>query len=228
MSWRTAKSLDILLRQINAMSPNRDKSSDGSIGDERHQAERTSDHNPWVHDPSTGEGLVTARDFTNDPKHGIVSNDIAHLLIDSHDERIKYVISNAKIASGSNQDRPAWKWRPYTGVNPHDHHFHISVKSDKAHYDDDAPWRLDGVEVPPVVANAKPAVLSYPLLRVGIAGEDVKRLQYLLVNAGYNIRQDGDFGAGTLKAVKDFQSKSALVADGVVGPYTWRALEDRA
>jgi len=36
----------------------------------------------------------------------------------------------------------------------------------------------------------------------------------------------GDFGAGTKKAVIDFQKKSQLVADGVVGPYTWKALED--
>jgi len=117
MTWRTAKSLDILLRQINALSPNRDKSSDGSIGDESH-ASRSSDHNPWVHD-AEGNGVVTARDFTNDPKHGVVSDKIAHMLIDSRDDRIKYVISNGKIASGSGQAQPAWVWRKYTGTNPH-------------------------------------------------------------------------------------------------------------
>jgi putative peptidoglycan binding protein len=223
MTWRVAKSLDILLREINALSPNRDKSSDGSIGDEHH-ASRSSDHNPWVHD-TDGTGIVTARDFTNDPKHGIVSDVIAHNLINSRDERIKYIISNGKIASGSGQQQPAWVWRKYTGTNPHDHHCHVSVKQDKAHYDDDAPWQL-GITVTPVVANAKPAVLKYPLLRVGNTGEDVKRLQYLLTVAGYRIRQDGDFGAGTKKAVIDFQKKSELVADGVVGPYTWKALED--
>jgi len=223
MTWRVAKSLDILLREINALSPNRDKSSDGSIGDERH-ASRSSDHNPWVHD-ADGNGVVTARDFTNDPKHGIVSDVIAHNLINSKDDRIKYVISNGKIASGSGQAQPAWVWRKYTGINPHDHHCHVSVKPDKAHYDDDAPWQLS-ITVSPVVANAKPAVLKYPLLRVGNTGEEVKRLQYLLTVAGYKLRQDGDFGAGTKKAVIDFQKKSELVADGVVGPYTWKALED--
>jgi len=225
MTWRTAKSLDILLRQINALSPNRDKSSDGSIGDESH-ASRSSDHNPWVHD-AEGNGVVTARDFTNDPKHGVVSDKIAHMLIDSRDDRIKYVISNGKIASGSGQAQPAWVWRKYTGTNPHDHHCHVSVKPDRAHYDDDGPWQLD-LSIPPVVANAKPSVTSYPLLRVGSTGEDVKRLQYLLVAAGYRLRQDGDFGAGTKEKVLDFQSKHKLVADGRVGPYTWRALEEYA
>ena len=33
MVWRVAKSLNVLLDQINAIAPNRDKSSDGSIGD---------------------------------------------------------------------------------------------------------------------------------------------------------------------------------------------------
>jgi murein L,D-transpeptidase YcbB/YkuD len=223
MTWRTAKSLDILLRQINALSPNRDKSSDGSIGDERH-ASRSSDHNPWVHD-AEGNGIVTARDFTNDPKHGVVSDQIAKMLVASRDDRIKYVISNGKIASGSGQSQPAWVWRKYSGANPHDHHCHVSVKPDKEHYDDDGPWQLD-LAIPPVVANAKPSVTSYPVLRVGATGEDVKRLQYLLVAAGYRLRQDGDFGAGTKRAVEDFQSKHELVSDGKVGPYTWRELEE--
>lgn len=223
MTWRVANSLNILLRQINALSPNRDKSSDGSIGDESH-ASRSSDHNPWVHD-ADGNGIVTARDFTNDPKHGIVSDKLAHLLIDSHDDRIKYVISNGKIASGTDEGHPAWKWREYHGINPHDHHFHISVKPDKRHYDDDSPWKLD-LNLPPVVVNAKPSVLNYPLLRVGSTGEDVKRLQYLLVAAGAKLRQDGEFGVATKKAVIQFQLDNKLVADGIVGPYTWRALED--
>jgi hypothetical protein len=106
MTWRVAKSLDQLLRQINALSPNRDRSSDGAIGNEAH-ASRNSDHNPWVHD-AEGNGIVTARDFTNDPKHGIVSDEIAKKLIASRDDRIKYVISNSKIASGSDQQQQAW------------------------------------------------------------------------------------------------------------------------
>ena len=36
MTWRVAKSLDVLLGQINAKFPDRDKSSDGGIGDEAH------------------------------------------------------------------------------------------------------------------------------------------------------------------------------------------------
>src|SRR5678810_275459 len=128
MTWRMAKSLDVLLAQINALSPNRDKSSDGGIGNAEH-ASRTSDHNPWVMDGEVG--VVTARDFTNDPAHGIVSEELAEALRAARDPRIKYIISNRKIAASyPTLGKEAWEWRPYTGANPHNHHCHVSVSSD--------------------------------------------------------------------------------------------------
>jgi hypothetical protein len=44
--WRVAESLQRLLEQVNQMAPGRNKASDGSIGDPRHQS-RASDHTPW-------------------------------------------------------------------------------------------------------------------------------------------------------------------------------------
>jgi hypothetical protein len=38
------------------------------------------------------------------------------------DKRISYVIFNGKIASS----KKAWSWRPYDGINQHNHHCHIS------------------------------------------------------------------------------------------------------
>jgi peptidoglycan hydrolase-like protein with peptidoglycan-binding domain len=46
-------------------------------------------------------------------------------------------------------------------------------------------------------------------------------LQELLREAGYAISVDGDFGPGTDRAVRDFQRKNKLEADGVVGPKSW-------
>ena len=54
---------------------------------------------------SVGNGIVTARDFTNDPKHGIVSDEIAKKLIASRDDRIKYVISNSNLPRACFSDR---------------------------------------------------------------------------------------------------------------------------
>ena len=57
-----------------------------------------------------------------------------------------------------------------------------------------------------------------PTLKLGSKGDDVKNLQKLLNNNGYNLVVDGLFGRGTLAAVKDYQVKNSLNADGVVGP----------
>lgn len=210
MAWRMAKSLEILRAQINALSPNRDKSSDGGIGNAEHSS-RTSDHNP------NDAGVVCARDFTNDPAHGIDSEVMANKLLSSHDPRIKYLISNRKIASGDAGPQP-WVWRKYTGANPHDHHFHISVKGDAQHYDDESSWKFE-LAVPPHVAAA-PAVKADPVLRIGMTGPDVVRLQALLKP------NEGEFDGRTKAAVEAFQKSHNIVADGVVGPYTWKALKN--
>jgi hypothetical protein len=133
MQWRVAKSLLALRDQIDRLAPNRDKSSDGTIGDTSHQA-RKSDHNP------DANGVVTAMDITNDPAHGVDSGGIAEMLRVSRDRRIKYVISNSRIFSS--QVSP-WTWRPYTGVNAHTKHVHVSVIDDPTLYDDTALWSVD-------------------------------------------------------------------------------------
>lgn len=220
MKWRMAKSLDVLLVQINTLSPNRDKSSDGAIGNEEH-ASRSSDHNPWVKLGTMG--IVTARDFTNDPAHGVVSEQLAGALRASRDPRIKYIISNKKIAASYPTDgKPAWAWRPYTGVNPHNHHCHVSVLADKDYYDDTRTWRLN--LAPTAEHVAAPAIVASPMLRKGSSGVDIVRLQGFLHQHGAVLMPDGNFGPVTESAVKKFQGSHGLVADGVVGRYTWEAL----
>ena len=54
--------------------------------------------------------------------------------------RVKYVISNKKIASGPNQGKPVGVWRTYTGANPHKDHVHVSVRNIPKLYDDKSPW----------------------------------------------------------------------------------------
>ncbi|KPA09536.1 secreted protein containing Peptidoglycan binding-like domain protein [Candidatus Magnetomorum sp. HK-1] len=57
-----------------------------------------------------------------------------------------------------------------------------------------------------------------------IQGTDVKRLQQKLRIRGYNVDNDGIYGPGTKKAVKELQKSMDLKADGIVGPSTYRAL----
>ena len=64
-------------------------------------------------------------------------------------------------------------------------------------------------------------------IRQGNRGDAVMAVQHQLrYEDGYRtLLVDGIFGSGTTTAVKDFQRKHGLAADGIVGTGTWRALE---
>lgn len=212
MIWRVARSLLHLREQVNAKYPGRSKASDGTIGNAEHAA-RSSDHNPYIKDGNVG--VVRALDLTHDPAHGLDSEHLAQALVASRDPRIRYIISNKKICSGAGGPNP-WKWRPYTGANPHNHHCHISVLEDKPHYDSVQDWDLSGVAAP---REDAPPASAHPTLRRSSTGVAVKELQTLL-----GLVADGRFGPETETAVKAKQKAAHIVADGVVGPQTWDAL----
>lgn len=101
-----------LRNELNAANPNRDKRSDGWIGDADHAA-RKSDHNP---DYAHG-GVVLAFDIDND---GVDVDRLIALLI--KDFRVHYVIWNRHIWSREH----GFKKRAYTGKSPHTEHVHVS------------------------------------------------------------------------------------------------------
>jgi Putative peptidoglycan binding domain len=78
--------------------------------------------------------------------------------------------------------------------------------------------------VPPPVAP-RVSTMALPTLRYGrglqpaAADPEVRVLQQRL-----SIPDDGRFGAGTLGAVKRYQTTHGLAPDGVVGPATWSSL----
>jgi len=68
-------------------------------------------------------------------------------------------------------------------------------------------------------------------IKKGDKGDDVRRVQEWIAlwtfkdsNFKIGIARDGDFGPGTLRAVKKFQEFKNLQSDGIVGNITWRAL----
>lgn len=61
------------------------------------------------------------------------------------------------------------------------------------------------------------SVTFYRTLQKGCKGEDVRVLQNALINLGYNISADGDFGSATDAAVRSFQKANALAVDGIFG-----------
>ena len=109
--------------QVDDSFPDRDRTSDGWIGDTRHSA-RISDHNP------DEQGVVRAIDIDRDLS-GKAKPDLMPDLADqirnaakskADGGRISYIIFDSRIASS----KKAWAWRPYTGSNKHNHHCHIS------------------------------------------------------------------------------------------------------
>lgn len=89
---------------------------------------------------------------------------------------------------------------------------------------------LTGIGVTTVMtadaAHAANCVASQQIkIKKGFHGVDsVNEAQCRLNDLGYGLTVDGVFGDATDKAVRDFQSKNGLTADGVVGPQTWAAL----
>lgn len=62
-------------------------------------------------------------------------------------------------------------------------------------------------------------------IKRGVKGKHVELLQAILFDKGYDIRQvDGDFGAVTEAALKDFQKNQKLTVDGWAGAQVWTEL----
>jgi hypothetical protein len=231
MSWFLAPSLRALFGEVNQVAPGRNKRSDGSIGDTSHQA-RLSDHNP---DPTAG-GVVRAIDVTHDPGGGCDCNQLATRVRERRDARVAYVIWNRRIMNGQGGPSP-WVWRTYNGINPHDHHMHVSIQHTRAAQTDVGAW-LGGRAVILGTGSVNPVVGKPDLpgagLRRGSSGELVKWLQRRLNKiagpgghgalGGKPLVTDGAFGEQTEKVVKAFQAHRGLAADGVVGAKTWAKL----
>jgi hypothetical protein len=89
------------------------------MGDAAHRR-RKSDHN-----------LGNAIDLTHSPGHGfdswVFAEELRRQMSKFPAGRVSYVIANGHVAS----PRQGWKWRPYTGSNPHRTHVHVSIVAAK-------------------------------------------------------------------------------------------------
>ena len=117
---RLSNAAEQLRSEINTKYPNRDKRSDGWIGDTAHNA-RKSDHNPdkqgWVRAIDIDSDLVKS----SSKESWLLAEQIKTIALKG-DKRISYVIHQHRIAS----PRQNWVWRVYKGANPHVSHIHIS------------------------------------------------------------------------------------------------------
>lgn len=227
MSWHLAPSLAVLLAEVNARYPKRSKRSDGTIGDKAHSS-RTSQHNP------DKDGIVRALDIT---ATGSMAQDIIDAAVG--DPRVHYVIHDRQIWSRTH----GWTPRKYAGSNPHTGHVHISIRNNTektatgpillAAALDRAPWLTTAGTITPTPAPPKTGATGN--LKTGSRGDRVSKLQSCLNKIfpayrhsvsprGRLLAVDGIFGAHTDRWVKEFQRRSKLAVDGIVGPATIKAL----
>ena len=126
MKPRLSKAASQLREQVDDSFPDRDRTSDGWIGDTRHAA-RKSDHNPdeqgWV------RAIDVDRDLFKGSKPDIMPDLVDQLrraCKDKSEKRISYIIFDERICSPI----LGWKWRKYKGSNPHTKHAHFSFKKE--------------------------------------------------------------------------------------------------
>lgn len=145
--WILVPCLVSLRTEFNQLSPTRDKTSDGSIGDLAHQQE-PSDHNP----DETGNTPTKDADHINEVHAIDVDRDLRRsgwtmekcleIIVTRHrsgrDDRLQNIIYNRRIWSRS------WGWtaRAYTGASAHTEHAHFSARYTTPQENDTRAWGL--------------------------------------------------------------------------------------
>ncbi len=224
VNWRVQENLKAITRDVKAKRP---KATVYSVGDASHQS-RASDHNPY----NWGYGIVvSAIDIMI--RNGFTKADgdaVLKELIGRSD--IQYIIWNRYIYSRTY----GWAKRRYYGNDPHTDHVHVSARHTSAADKDlrGLPKFL-GKNVTPKPSKPAPVVkppVKKPVsadLVVGSKGAEVKKLQTGLKKSfkayAGSLSVDGDFGPATQRAVKEFQRRVGLKADGIVGVATKKALK---
>ena len=151
--------------------------------------------------------------YNLDPLGTFVYNGVKVPVITSHDE-------SYDLKLGSNHGDPT-KWLKKYGKTMDDVRRDVAaLMSGKVE-----PVEPTPTPTPTPAPASKGNAISLRTLSNGSKGDDVKALQILLNGMGFNCgTADSIFGAKTLAAVKKFQKKVGLGADGIVGILTWSKL----
>lgn len=146
--------LQNLRRQVDAAFPDRDRTSDGWIGDPAHQAE-TSGHNPddsagsrpaWDGDPDS-VAEVRAWDMDSDLGVGVDAQTVVDHLrqLPGLSGVIRYMIYNRRLYHARDGFTPT----AYTGASPHTEHVHFEgAWSQTADDNQTFDYRLEEIPVP--------------------------------------------------------------------------------
>lgn len=176
MAWIVATNIKALFAAFNKIAPNRDKASDGTIGDYAHST-GVSGHNPDDTSGTTAErsdsdsvAEVRAGDVDVDLRTpGLTMEACVQRIVRTPNlrKRLIYVIYNRRIWSASS----GWVERPYYGSNPHDHHAHFSGHPD--HDNNSAPWvELEQMGEPDMLADERAALLRIDKVLASLDGRN--------------------------------------------------------
>ena len=88
-------------------------------------------------------------------------------------------------------------------------------------------YRLEQYDLPMTAPPAAPTVSAAPEPKTTVAS-GIVQIQQMLVRIGYKIAVDGFSGPQTTEAVRIFQFRSGLPADGIAGPETLAVLQRTA
>lgn len=134
MAWVKISASDSLFAELNRAFPNRDKASDGTIGNNEHSRE-PSDHNPdetgRVESESDSDNIneVHAADVDTDLRQaGWNMEKVVRVILarcrSGQEKRVRYIIYNRRIW----QRATGWVTTTYGGGDPHDTHMHMSFR----------------------------------------------------------------------------------------------------
>ncbi|GAA0494688.1 hypothetical protein Ade02nite_19900 [Paractinoplanes deccanensis] len=160
--WILVPCLVKLRSEFNTAAPNRDKASDGTIGDTAHAAGGNSDHLPDEHyaalrnKDTDATPEVHAIDVDSDLRQpGLTMEIVVQRILkrcrSGAEKRLRYIIWNRRIWEASN----GWQQRPYQGSNPHDHHAHFSASYTTALEASTASWQIGAPAVATLDADDK-------------------------------------------------------------------------
>lgn len=238
MSWNVVTNLLEGRDQLDRRFPKRSKKAEGTIGDRAHQEEPSS-HNPdksgnaeYKDGDSYDEVRAWDADKNLNDDAGVTMEQVVqHLITGLRSGKfwwIRYIIFNGRIW----HRRDNFVTRVYTGSNKHTDHAHIN--SDFTQQADNVTgtnWEFDSLGGGQV-SSPPPANNATRNLQQGVKGGDVGKYQqfmrdnfpiyrnYVSVNRGSLLKVDGDFGPATKAWTVEFQKRTGLTRDGVVGPNT--------
>lgn len=167
MAWRPAASITQLVSEIDASYPGRSKVTDGIISG--YPGSKSSHQ-------VNSLGVVCAVDITTGQGAHLtmaegeaIANHLRNHMKTGARGYHAYVIFNRRIAHADVN----WEWTPYTGVDAHTSHIHVSVDWDiyqggapsgLCNYDSTAPWGIASIGAVAAPAAPAPAAPAAPAL----------------------------------------------------------------